>query len=50
MPPFRSDMHCFGYFDGDVTEDRVFACFADEFEIKELSKSKQIRVEYPMYT
>ena len=32
MPPVLLDMHCFGYVDGDVNEDKVVACFVDEFE------------------
>ena len=32
MPPVLLDMHCFGYFDGDVNEDKVVACFVDELE------------------
>ena len=32
MPPVLLDMHCFGYFDGNVSEDKVVACFVDEFE------------------
>ena len=32
IPPVLLDMHCFGYFDGDVNEDKFLACFVDEFE------------------
>ena len=32
MLPVILVMHGFGYFDGDVNEDKVVACFVDEFE------------------
>ena len=32
MPPVLLDMHCFGCFDGNLNENKVVACFIDEFE------------------
>ena len=33
MPPVLLDMHCFGYFDGDVNEDKVVVCFVNELRM-----------------